>query len=101
MGRPGVDCFLKDKTRRNIAVFRLQGLRKEFLFFGFLDKTVLIGLFFLHFSLAFGFAFVMIFRLRASFQISETRWNAAETSISSKLMDVLVSCVTSPTGAVA
>lgn len=29
----------------------------------------------------------MIFRLWISFQISETRWNAAETSISPKLVD--------------
>lgn len=38
-------------------------------------------------SLTSGFAFVMIFRLGASFQISETRWCAADTVMSPKLMD--------------
>ena len=43
--------FLKDKIRRNIAVFRLRGLKKEFLFRGFFSKTVFVGLFPLSFLL--------------------------------------------------
>lgn len=41
--------FFKEKNRRNIAVFRLQGLKKEFLFLGFLDESFLVCLFFLNF----------------------------------------------------
>lgn len=45
-----------------------------------------------HTSLAFGFAFVRIFRPGASFQISETRWYAADTIVSPKLMDTPALC---------
>lgn len=69
-----LSTFFKDKTRRNIAVFRLQGLRKEFLFFGFLNKTVLIDLF----STSFVLCFYYNFQALGLFQISGTRWNAVE-----------------------
>lgn len=58
--------FLKEKTRRNM-VFRLQGLNRNFYSLASLVKVLWYACYSSVFSLSFGFAFVTIFRLWASF----------------------------------
>lgn len=68
-----LSIFFKGQDQKEYSS-RLQGLRKEFLFFGFLNKTVLMDLF----STSFFICFCYNFQTLGLFQISEARLNEAE-----------------------